>query len=37
MSSTRDDPAQLPLMGALIRMANQAMQQRFAAWIGKSG
>jgi DNA-binding MarR family transcriptional regulator len=36
MSSTTDKPGQ-PLIGALLRMAAQAMQQRLAAWIAASG
>lgn len=37
MSSTGDKPNQPPLVGALLRMAAQAMQQRLAAWIQDSG
>lgn len=37
MSSAADERTQPPLVGALIRLAGQAMQQRLAAWIAESG
>ena len=37
MSRPIDEANQPPLMGALLRLAGQAMQQRLAAWIAQSG
>ncbi|HMA10420.1 MAG TPA: MarR family winged helix-turn-helix transcriptional regulator [Steroidobacteraceae bacterium] len=37
MSSTREGSPPLPLIGALLRLAGQAMQQRLAGWIEASG
>ena len=37
MSSTGKDDGRAPLMGALLRLAAQGMQQRLSSWIGESG
>jgi DNA-binding MarR family transcriptional regulator len=37
MSSAPDEHGQPPLVGALIRLAGQGMQQRLAAWLAESG
>ncbi len=37
MSSASDERSQPPLVGALIRLAGQGMQQRLATWLAESG
>lgn len=37
MSSAREGSTEPPLIGALLRLAGQAMQQRLAGWIEASG
>jgi DNA-binding MarR family transcriptional regulator len=37
MSRVVDEPGQAPLIGSLLRLAGQGMQQRLATWIADSG
>ncbi len=37
MSSAREEPGQLPFIGAMLRMVGHAMQLRLATWIEASG